>query len=153
MLNDRRASKRHSAQIRRVPTLLLSLIWTVALIGCLAGERRSAQASRVLAVLLGCSRGDDRRALSKKHSTRFDGMSPEPLIPLARVVGYELTSLEAQLGVRLGAVFLDLEARAVVVQGVGLKGGPRAMLEARLDRRGLRHETHAPDMRLVVYLS
>lgn len=62
--------------------------------------------------------------------------------------------LEAELGLELGAVHLDLEARAVVVRGTGLKSwGLRTMLESRLTRCGLRHETHAPDMYVMVYPS
>ena len=81
-------------------------------------------------------------------------MNTEPLIPLARAVASEIERLEAELGVELGAVRLDLAARAVVVHGDGLKAwGPRTMLESRLTRCGLRHETHAPDMYLVIYPS
>lgn len=81
-------------------------------------------------------------------------MSLEPLIPLARAVTYEISNLEMELGVKLGTVRLDLEARTVVVRGASLKAwGPRTMLEARLARCGLRHETHAPDMYLVIYPS
>lgn len=81
-------------------------------------------------------------------------MSTEPLIPLARAVAYEIGKLETELKVKLGTVHLDLEARVVVVRGAGLKAwGPRTMLEARLDRCGLTHETHAPDMYLVIHPS
>lgn len=81
-------------------------------------------------------------------------MSSEPLIPLARAVASEITRLEAELDVELGTVRLDLEARVVVVRGAGLRAwGPRTMLESRLTRCGLRHETHAPEMYLVVYPS
>lgn len=78
----------------------------------------------------------------------------EPLIPLARAVFYEVARVEEELGVALGAVRLDIEKRTVVVEGTGLlEWGPRTRLEVQLERCGVRHETHAPSMRIVVYPS
>lgn len=76
------------------------------------------------------------------------------LIPLARTVFYEVARVEAELGVELGAVCLDIEQRTVVVKGAGLRRwGPRTRLEVQLERRGVRHETYQPSMRIVVYPS
>lgn len=43
---------------------------------------------------------------SKTSSTGLVRMIPEPLIPLARAVAYEVTSLEEKLGVKIGTVRL-----------------------------------------------
>lgn len=78
----------------------------------------------------------------------------EPLIPLARAVFYEVARVEAELGIELGVVRLDIENRTVVVEGAGLRSwGPRTRLEVQLERCGVRHETHSPSMRIVVYPS
>ena len=59
-------------------------------------------------------------------------MSGEPLIPLARAVAHEISRLEAELGVELGTVRLDLEARTVMVRGAGLKEIGRASCRERV---------------------
>ena len=77
---------------------------------------------------------------------------PEPLVPLARAVFYEVQRLEEELGVELGEVRLDVGSRTVLVEGVGLRSwGPRTMLEARLSRCGLRFDVHVPNVYIVIY--
>jgi hypothetical protein len=49
-------------------------------------------------------------------------------------------------------VTVDAEAGTVVVVGPGLRmWGPRALLETRLTRAGLRYDTLMPSARIVVY--
>ncbi|OLE22502.1 MAG: hypothetical protein AUG49_18925 [Catenulispora sp. 13_1_20CM_3_70_7] len=84
-------------------------------------------------------------------------MITEPLPPLLAAVEHELTRQREEFATRYGmdldlVAVVDEEAGTVVIAGECLKSwGPRTVLEARISRAGLRSETHAPDMLIVVY--
>lgn len=62
---------------------------------------------------------DHHLARMFENSTKVNHVTTEPLIRLARAVSHEITRLEVELKVELGA-HLDLEARTIVVRGAGL---------------------------------
>jgi len=84
-------------------------------------------------------------------------MITEPLPSLLAAVEYEIARQREEFAVRYGmeldlAAAVDEQAEAIVITGECLKlWGPRTVLEARISRAGLRSETYAPDMRIIVY--